>query len=54
MFLKPVVSIVTPSLNMARYLPETIESILSQDYPHIEYQILDGGSIDGTQQILEL
>jgi glycosyltransferase involved in cell wall biosynthesis len=53
MFLKPVVSIVTPSLNMARYLPETIESILSQDYPHIEYQILDGGSIDGTQQILE-
>ena len=53
MSLMPLVSIVTPSLNMARYLPEAIESVLSQEYPHIEYRILDGGSIDGTQKILE-
>lgn len=38
---------------MARYLPETIESVLSQDYPFIEYIVVDGGSNDETQQILE-
>jgi glycosyltransferase involved in cell wall biosynthesis len=48
----PVVSIVTPSFNMAHYLPETIESILSQDYPHIEYIVVDGGSTDATHELL--
>jgi glycosyltransferase involved in cell wall biosynthesis len=49
----PLVSIVTPSYNMAEYLPETIESVFSQDYPHIEYLVIDGGSTDATLQILD-
>jgi glycosyltransferase involved in cell wall biosynthesis len=53
MAVEPLVSIVTPSLNMARFLPQTIESVLSQDYPEIEYIVMDGGSTDGTIEILK-
>lgn len=50
---QPLVSIVTPSLNSAPFLRECIESVLAQDYPNIEYIVMDGGSTDKTPAILE-
>lgn len=49
----PTISIVTPSFNQAEFLGETMESVLSQDYPRLEYVVIDGGSTDGSVEIVE-
>lgn len=48
----PLVSVVTPTFNQAAFLRETIDSVLSQDYPSIEYQVIDDGSTDATGSVL--
>ena len=49
----PLISIVTPSLNQGMYIEDNIKSVLSQNYPHFEHIIIDGGSEDGTIDILK-
>ncbi len=49
---RPSIALVTPSLNQAAFLPLTIDSVLRQGYPQLDYLVVDGGSTDGTLDIL--
>jgi glycosyltransferase involved in cell wall biosynthesis len=48
----PKISIITPTFNSSKYLEDTIKSIISQNYPNLEYIVIDGGSTDGTVDII--
>lgn len=49
----PKVSVITPSYNQGQFVEETLRSVLEQGYPNLEYSVFDGGSSDGTVEVLQ-
>lgn len=49
----PRITVVTPSFNQGEFIEATLRSVLDQDYPNLEYLVLDGGSTDGSAKIIE-
>jgi glycosyltransferase involved in cell wall biosynthesis len=49
----PRLTIITPSFQQAQYLEQTLDSVLSQNYPNLEYILIDGGSTDGSVDIIK-
>ena len=49
----PKITVVTPSYNQGRFVEATLRSVLLQGYPNLEYLVLDGGSTDGSREIIE-
>lgn len=49
---KPLISILTPTYNSAKFLPRLLDSVLCQDYPNVEMIIIDDGSVDNTKELI--